>query len=190
MNRAILFFISALFFWGCQSNKLTLKSRLTKQPIIIKYSKEYNSIYGIKIPIQLDITNESIYSKSFITIDYKYNPYNKGVGEEIYIINDSIYKIKNNKKKTVPSLGKNNYIVYSRYRIDRFDTENIYQQQFKPYIKKMLEENKDTLHIGTVGEFKTKHAALFEKLTKNDSISIQFLDGRELGERITVPVEW
>ena len=54
----------------------------------------------------------------------------------------------------------------------------------------MLVENKDTLHIGTVDEFKKRHKALFEKLTNGDSISIQFLDGKKLGERITVPVEW
>ncbi len=54
----------------------------------------------------------------------------------------------------------------------------------------MLAENKDTLHIGTVKEFKQKHTALFHKLTKGDSISIQFLDNNKLEERITVPVEW
>ncbi len=70
------------------------------------------------------------------------------------------------------------------------DSTKSIQQQFKPYIEKILKENKDTLHIGTVAEFKKKHKELFEKLTKNDSISIQFLDGKKLGERITVPVEW
>lgn len=54
----------------------------------------------------------------------------------------------------------------------------------------MLAEKKDTLLIGTVTEFKIKHKELFERLTKNDSISIQFLDGKKLRKRVTVPVEW
>ena len=37
----------------------------------------------------------------------------------------------------------------------------------------MLAQNKDTLHIGTVQEFKKKHKKLFELFTKNDSLSIQ-----------------
>lgn len=54
----------------------------------------------------------------------------------------------------------------------------------------MLAENKDTLHIGTVREFKKRHENLFKYLTKNDSISIRFLEGKSLGKRLTIPVKW
>lgn len=190
MNNKISFVIITLLFFGCKSNQIILKTGLTEQPVIINYNKEYNKVYGIKIPIQLNVINKSIFFKNFITIDYKYHPYEKGVGEEVYLKNDSIYKIKNNKKKTISSLDEDIYIIYARYRIDRFDTLNIYKNDFKRYTEKMLAQNKDTLHIGTVEAFKVKHKELFEKLTKNDSISIQFLDNGELGERLIVPVEW
>lgn len=57
----------------------------------------------------------------------------------------------------------------------------------------MLSLKKDTLHIGTVDEFKQTYKELFESLTKNDSISIQLLDSSTksgLGKRIAVPVKW
>ncbi|CAA0257472.1 hypothetical protein [Tenacibaculum maritimum] len=190
MNKIILLFITPLFSLSCKNNKLTLTPKLTKEPVIINYNKKRNIVYGIKIPIQLDVTNTTIEAKSFITIDYKYVPYNKGVGEEIYTPSPNNYKIKNNKKKTVLPLSTNTYILYSRYRIDRFDTKNMYQQQFKPYINQMLTTNKDTLHIGTVTEFRQKHPKLFQQLTKDDRISIQFLEGKKLGKPISIPVTW
>ncbi|MFL0083373.1 hypothetical protein V2665_10375 [Tenacibaculum maritimum] len=54
----------------------------------------------------------------------------------------------------------------------------------------MLTTNKDTLHIGTVTEFRQKHPKLFQQLTKDDRISIQFLEGKKLGKPISIPVTW
>ena len=90
-------------------------------------------------------------------------------------------------KKVIKSSDTISFVSFTSHFINNEDS---IQQQFKPYIEQMLKENKDTLHVGTVSEFKQNHKELFEKLTKNDSISIQFLDGKKLGERITVPVEW
>ena len=104
----------------------------------------------------------------------------------------SLYLIKGDhvekqKFSKVKPLEKNQYLIKSKHFVD--STKAI-QKQLKLYKEKMLTEGKDTLHIGTVKEFKQKHMELFKKLTTGDSISIQFLDGKKLGERVTVPVEW
>ncbi|OEK08616.1 hypothetical protein A8C32_03975 [Flavivirga aquatica] len=180
---ALIFILSA-----CANKKESLSSFEQKNPVVIKLGKKYKKIFRINIPIGLSVKNKSILNKSFITIDYKYTPYSKGIGEDIYISKGKeLIEVKNNLKKNITPYTSNEYIIYSRYRLDSLEST---QKQFKSYIKRMLAENKDTLHIGTVKEFKIKHKVLFEKLTKNDSISIQFLDDGKLGERITVPVKW
>ncbi|WP_062060455.1 hypothetical protein [Aquimarina longa] len=178
-----------IFFIACNGSKkvISIKQNTNNYPLIIKLSKKHEKIFRIKIPIELELKNNSTRKKDFVTINYEYGS-NKGIMEYLYKkTNKKLIEIKNNKKKSIRSGSFDNYIMYSSHKLDSTKST---QQQFKPYVEKMLLENKDTLHIGTVTVFKQKHAELFEKLTKNDSISIQFLDGKKLGERITVPVEW
>ncbi len=57
----------------------------------------------------------------------------------------------------------------------------------------MITLNQDSLILGTAYEFKKKHDQLFENLTKNDSISIRFIDSnneKSLGKTIKIPVEY
>lgn len=176
------------FLIGCKGVEKNIRLKETNLPIIVRLNKKYNFISRINFPNTIQLENKSTHPKSFLRIDYKYFPYTKGIGEDVYESENKILvKIRNNQKKTVSPLKTKELIVYSWYRLD---STTLTQQQFKPYIEKMLAEGKDTLHIGTVSEFKSKHKELFDKLTQNDSISIQFLEGKKLGERITVPVEW
>ncbi|WP_233268673.1 hypothetical protein [Cellulophaga sp. L1A9] len=149
-----------------------------------------NLIIRIQFPNKITISNNSFSSENFITLDYKYN--NVPIGRDLHIglfsqEGNILIKTTNNSRKTIPGNKSLEYVYYTRHFVD--STEAI-QQQFKPYVQEMLEENKDTLHIGTVSDFKKNHKELFERLTKNDSISVQFLDGNKFGERISVPVEW
>jgi hypothetical protein len=171
---------------SCKNIKeiINLKKVDTDKPVIIKMNKDLEKVTGLKLPFILTIDNLSSSKKEFIKINYNYSFKEKGVGLELY---ENDKKISNNKKKRVQPKSSLNYLIYTRHFTDSIKST---QHQFKPYIEKMLKENKDTLHIGTVAKFKKNHKNLFEKLTKNDSISIQLLDGKQLGERITVPVEW
>ena len=57
----------------------------------------------------------------------------------------------------------------------------------------MIHLKKDTLHIGTVKEFKEKHRELLNKVTNEDSISIRFIDKNTkygLSKPISIPVNW
>ncbi|PID68991.1 MAG: hypothetical protein CR968_00205 [Flavobacteriia bacterium] len=187
MNR-VLIFILLILLSGCSNTKKIVTLDSTDLPVIIRFNTKYNFIYRVNLPVLVKLENNTPQTEYFLKIDYSYSPSSEGLGEDLYeIVDDNLVIIKNNSKKRLSSFKNKRYIVYSWYRLDTTKTT---QQQFKPYIAKMLAENKDTLHIGTVEEFKQKHKELFEKLTKNDSISIQFLDGKKLGERITVPVTW
>ncbi|WP_148639378.1 hypothetical protein [Aquimarina longa] len=187
-RNKLIFSFSIVFMMSCNSSKEVIKVSDTNHPVILRLNKKYRRIFRINLPIEVTLNNNSFRKKIFINIDYSYHPYREGVGEDIYVLDkEKLIKLKNNKTKILESSETTNYVIYSWYRLD---STKVTQDQFKSYIEKMLSENKDTLHIGTVTEFKQKHAELFEKLTKNDSISIQFLDGKKLGERITVPVEW
>lgn len=187
MNKYIIILIFTLY--ACKTIKPIVLTYEQNYPVIIRLSSKYKKVSRINLPIGIILENKSNNKQSFVSIDYLYTPYQEGIGEDIYSIksDDNLLKVNNNKKKYLSSSAKKKYLVYSWYRID---SSKAIQKKFKTYIDKMLNNNKDTLHIGTVSEFKQKHKELFEKLTKNDSISIQFLEEKKLGERITVPVEW
>ncbi len=191
--KILVLIIMCIGLIKCKSkNKLiVINQNLTEEPVIGRLTLEDTTILSIRFPNRLGIKNNFYFEKSFVKIDYNYiEPLSKwrNLGIQLYEFNKNNLKpISTTGKKTILSKGSLSFIYYTRHFVDSTKST---QQQFKPYIEKMLAENKDTLHIGTVAEFKQKHAALFEKLTKGDSISIQFLDGKKLGERITVPVEW
>ncbi len=192
MNKVVTSLI-LFFFLSCNStfkSKIEISQSISDNSVILRLSKQ-NTIIRIQFPNEISIQNNSFFSKSFVEIDYSYNksmPMERDLGIGLFKKNDEILNsVSATGKRTIPSKQSLEYIYCTRHFVDSSKTT---QQQFKPYIEKMLAENKDTLHIGTVSEFKQKHKTLFEQLTKGDSISIQFLDGKKLGERITVPVEW
>lgn len=196
MNNFFKILVSILILFTslkCSSVKedIIIKQSTTKKSIVARLTLEDSSVLGIKFPNKIKISNNSNSEKSFVKINYKYkdsmsNWRNLGI-ELNKMINDYPSRVSTTGKKTIPNNESLEFLYYTRHFIDSTKST---QQQFVPYIKRMLRENKDTLHIGSVSEFKVKHKALFDKLTKNDSLSIQFLDNKKLGERITVPVEW
>ncbi|WP_234859299.1 hypothetical protein [Aquimarina aquimarini] len=187
------FFITLLFlvFANCKPSNdiVSIKVKAQNNPIVAKFSKQDSTISFLKFPMTVSILNKKK-NKIFIKdVDYIYKNAFKSLslGSELFTTSSEGLRKINDKSNMISSKENKVYINYSRHYID---TSEFFQGRLKEYSLKMLSENKDTLHIGTVKEFKAKHAELFNKLTKNDSISIQFLDGKELGERITVPVKW
>lgn len=193
--KSLIFGFFILLLYNCESIKKTITINYfdTDLPIIVSMTMEDNSIIGIGFPKKIIIENKSFTKKSFVKIEYIYNNIprerNHGIGlfeQE----NELLTNISNNKKKTISAKGNLELVYYTRHFVD--STKSI-QELFKPYVEKMLNHKKDTLHIGTVDDLKKKHKELFELLTKNDSISIRLLNSSTksgLGERIAVPVEW
>jgi len=176
---------------GNSQNNVEISQQTVELPIFIRLARDNNNrIITMQLPAKICIKNNSSKEKTFLRMYYNYNktiPTERkgGFGMNLFTYkNDVLSKIKNKKTK-IEKQNELNYIIYSAHFID-----SLQSLKFNSYIKNNNLLNKDTLHIGTVTEFKIKHKDLFEKLTKNDSISIQFLDGKKLGERVTIPVEW
>ncbi len=168
--------------------EIQIKQFESKKEITLWYSKKMKTISVISIPIQTEITN--FFSKKITFLNYKYIYGNKLKGNpmKMYLVkNNKLIKQSISRKKPINAKSSKQFLIYTKHFVDTVKYSRSY---FNPYIKKMLRENKDTLHIGTVSEFKQKHSKLFKKLTENDSISIQFLDNDKFGERITIPVKW
>lgn len=191
MNKVIgILFI--LLFVNCKGSKESIQiiQKTTDYPITLRISPKYKKIIGIKFPQRIEIKNNSVVKESFIKIDYEYNsiPKERSYGITLYTENNNILtKVSNNKKKDIAPYGNLEFILYSRHFVDSSAT---IQNELKPYVARMLQLNQDTLTIGSLSEFKTKHAKLLTRLTQNDSISIRFFVDEKLGKRLSVPVKW
>ncbi|MBN1464099.1 MAG: hypothetical protein JW922_10595 [Paludibacteraceae bacterium] len=181
--KVLIFFLIATS--GC-SNKIVLRRTDSSKPVIVRMNKEIQKVNGVLFPIVLTIENTTLSKKEFGQIIYEYGFHRRGYGIELYLANKLI---SNNQLKVVRGRQSIEYLVYTRHA---FDTTNMIHEELQPYMNKMLELNQDTLHIGTVNEFREKHPELFNLLTENDTISISYLKGKDsgLGERIAIPVNW
>ncbi|WP_422090693.1 hypothetical protein [Tenacibaculum ovolyticum] len=191
MNKYfIIILLFLLISCSLTKGKIKITQKQTNLQAYAILSDKTHRIVRLCFPKKIIIKNFYNKKKSFVKIDYHYNSIETSVGNYIKLYKEkgiNLNKISNNKKKTVFSNKSKAYIIFTTHYIEK---NNYFTKQLKEYSKKMLEENKDTLHIGTVKEFKQKHKELFVKLTKSDSISIRFLDGEKLGKRITMPLKW
>ncbi|MDO6674576.1 hypothetical protein MK851_09070 [Tenacibaculum sp. 1B UA] len=150
-------------------------------PVIIgMYKKRIeNKISYIKLPNQIKIRNTSYVNQTLSKINYyHFSPHIEKEKSQLglYTIkNDSLIYATNHQKRIIYGKDSLNYIYYIRCHL--LDTTNAVQSQLKPYVEKMIKENKDTLHIGSFSQFKNKHYNLLELLTKNDTISLNFITG-------------
>ena len=201
MNKIKISLVSVIIilFISCNSNSkkcVEINYKNIELPVILRLGKYKNKNFIRRIQFSNKITmrNNSFFCKDFSSIDYHYNktvPIGRNLDIELYKQEKGkLVRISNNKKRNIPVIGNLEYVFYTRHFVD--STKHL-QKQLKPYLEKMLQQGKDTLHIGTVAKFKQTHMELFEMLTKNDSISIYLLDDKTksgLGERIAVPVVW
>ncbi|CAA0238417.1 hypothetical protein ACE1MK_07440 [Tenacibaculum maritimum] len=187
------FTILLLFlFTTCKTVKRTIiiTQKETILPVYALLSNDTQRIIRLCFPIKVNLKNTSSSEQSFIKVNYEYNSIPRELAYGVSLFKKkkaSLIRISNNQKKGIPSYSSKEYILYTRHFVDSISS---IQQQFKPYINQMLTTNKDTLHIGTVTEFQQKHPKLFQQLTKDDRISIQFLEGKKLGKPISIPVTW
>ncbi|MCD9583944.1 hypothetical protein [Tenacibaculum maritimum] len=191
MNNYFTILLLFLFI-TCKTVKRTIiiTQKETILPVYALLSNDTQRIIRLCFPIKVNLKNTSSSEQSFIKVNYEYNSIPRELAYGVSLFKKkkaSLIRISNNQKKGIPSYSSKEYILYTRHFVDSISS---IQQQFKPYINQMLTTNKDTLHIGTVTEFQQKHPKLFQQLTKNDRISIQFLEGKKLGKPISIPVTW
>ncbi|CAA0255827.1 hypothetical protein NACSLCCMFF_850001 [Tenacibaculum maritimum] len=88
MNRFKIITLSiTICLIGCKSSKGNLEATLLElqQKVVILLNKKYKKIALIELPLKVQLTNNSYSSKTFASIQYKYLPYEKGIGNPLYI---------------------------------------------------------------------------------------------------------
>ena len=187
MNKHIILYTTISFLLlSCRTSEKTIEINQlkTNYEIVVLLNKEHKKIALIEFPVKIKLKNNSISEKSFSSINYKYFPYEKGIGVPLYVEqNDKLIRIKQSKKKEIQSKGIQEYIIYTRHRVD---TSRSIQKSFNSYIDKMISSNLDTLTIGTVDEFKKSNRKILDILTDKDSISVDMWNAKN----IVVPVAW
>ncbi|OEK08609.1 hypothetical protein A8C32_03935 [Flavivirga aquatica] len=190
MKQILVLIIITFCLVNCSSTKESIKVEVheSNQDIILFYSKKMNAIWAISLPFNVEIINTFSEDNAFLNYKYMYGSELKGKAMKMYLIEEErLLKQSISKIKYIEAKSSKEYLVRSKHFVDTTKYNRLF---FKPYIEKILSLKQDTLHIGTVSKFKQKHKELFEKLTKNDSISIQFFDEDKFGEKITVPAKW
>ena len=193
--KLIIFLVITMIFISCsgnQQNHVEINQKNTELPIIFRLAKDNNNrIITMQLPVEFEIKNNNFKERTFLRILYNYNniPINRKGGFGISLFkrkNGVLCKVKN-KKTRLKCKAVLDCVCYSSHFIDSIQSVKLHL-----YIKEMNVLNKDTLSI-SISEIRMRNGDLFESLTQNDSISIQFLDSSTksgLGERIAVPVNW
>ena len=193
INISFASYITILMFViGCKSTNKTIEIEQLNvdYPIVLLMNNEHREIRLIEFPLKLKLYNSILSKKTYSSIKYNYEPFDKGIGIPVYIEkNGKLKSIEQGVFKSINPYETKEYIIYTRHYVDTSETT---QQQLKPYVAKMLNLSQDTLAIGTVQEFKQKHGALLKQLTAGDSIYLRVLNAERNGyERgVKIPVQF
>ncbi|MFA9372116.1 MAG: hypothetical protein ACERIH_10440 [Labilibaculum antarcticum] len=196
MNKLKFIILATITIISCSCNSLEcveINQKSTELPIVFRLAKDNNNrIITMQLPVEIDIKNNCLKEMTFLRMYYNYNKTipdlrKGGFGMSLYERKNGILHRIPNKKTSVDGKKTLDYICYTSHFID-----SIQSLKLNSYIKEMSVLNKDTLSI-SISEFQIRNSELFNKLTKNDSISVRFLDSSTksgLGERIAIPVKW
>ncbi len=188
MNNKGIFVLPVLLvivLSGC-SNKIILQRLDTEKPVVVRMNAKQKVITVIEFPFNIVIENLTLSKKEFGKIDYEYNNTKRGVG--ILLYRDDL-EIRNNQLQTVQSHKSLNYFAYTGHFTEFTEFT---QAQLQPYLEKMIKLKQDTLHVGSVAEFKVNHPELFKMLTEKDTISIRFYErkSKHFSNRQAIPASW
>lgn len=176
MKKTILLFLFfLLLFTSCKNQSGVLNINQVSQnsnEIVIRYSEKMKTFWVINIPFQFEISNNSDETEKFVTCSYIYNN-QLGRHSKLYI-DEGRALIRNNQNdiKTIESGQKKTYVIYSQHIIDTIKYNKTF---FKSYLDKVKGRNEDTLLVGTLEQFKSKHPQLVKSLIEGDSLNFEFL---------------
>lgn len=196
IKSALYLFMSSMVF-TCGNTKRDIainQSEATDYPVIIGTYKDdlaKNYIGYIRIPNKIEIKNTSYVNQYLNKIYYYCNSSfvrRKDAYLQLYTIGkDSLIPTSNYKRRIVRGKERLDYLYYVSHHLDTVKT---IQHHFKPYLKQMILEDKDTLHIGSFSQFKKKHQVLLNQLTENDTISVRFQTGhskKTYKQKVVIP---
>ena len=162
-----------LILCRCQSIESSIKLVQIEShlPITLRLNKKNKKLRVIQFPIQFKVSNSSFVNKSFSSSKYMYNNLRGGTALLYKQNNKKLYRISKYKQKLIVPFTNEKYVTYSAHFVE----DSIFLQQlFKSYIDKMKASNQDTLAVGTLQEFKSKHPELVKNLLDKDTLRLHF----------------
>lgn len=184
------------FYEIAAQHDITVEQVESNHSIILGASLENNELITIKYPLVYRIKNVGDETIFLSFIDYLYQSayirksaqgWDSGVG--IFTDNNlSIYESLRD-RDIRRYLAKNVCREYVFSTTHGLSGDSVAQDLFKPYMKKMNELGKDTLHIESIQHLKKTNPDLVYKLLHEDSISIAYFKDRFYFTRLPVEVK-
>lgn len=143
------------------ANSVLVEQIESNFPIVIRYDSIKDYIFRIQFPLMFKVCNMSNNSKQMGHISYYYKDIKYALSyEQGWNYNLLINKEKNGELLTpyrrgrivIDSLSNENFVFHTGHSI-RYE-DSILQSVFRPFISQFKNTGKDTLHIGTIQEFK------------------------------------
>ena len=168
MKTIIFFFIVLVVGCSSRENIVSVRQAQNDSPVILRIRKDRTSIHSLLYPIAFE--------------------FKKNGNREIYYFENSYYA--KNENICPGTAGcylrvgdKDEYLTYSYKKFDGeikyvIDENDIIKEFMSVYYKKMINENKDTIHV-SLKEFKRSCKYIINNFFEGDSIYLHFHDHKE-----------
>ena len=201
MKWLVVFFVFSgiiLSSFQYNANSVLVEQIESNFPIVIRYDSIKDYIFRIQFPLMFKVCNMSNNSKQMGHISYYYKDIKYALSyEQGWNYNLLINKEKNGEHLTpyrrgrivIDSLSNENFVFHTGHSI-RYE-DSILQSVFRPFISQFKNTGKDTLHIGTIQEFKKKYPEIINLLLQDDSIQFWIYTpwSKDNGNHFILPIE-
>ncbi|WP_270243308.1 hypothetical protein [Phocaeicola coprocola] len=165
--KSIVFIFIIVFIIGCSSNENLVSVRQTQNnsPVILRIRKDRSSIHSLLYPIAFEFKKNSNREISYCENSYFAKNENICPGTAgCYLRVDD----------------KDKYLTYSYKKFDGTikyitDKNDTIKEYMSVYYKKMINENKDTIHV-SLKEFNNNFKYIIDNFFEGDSIYLHFHD--------------
>lgn len=180
--RNIIIVCGCLLFLGCSKESIWVKQTESNFPVVLMKNRDTNKIDLIQFYLCYDIKKNRLGRMWVQGIDYAYPDKEYGYKEADFLdysfYNDTLEYINQ------PYYNKKflSYFITGQYVIKIFkpvDNTPEVQNRFQPYIDKMIQHGKDTLHIASIQQVKKSNPELINNLLTRDLVRIRFFENGE-----------
>ncbi len=159
-------------------NDLNIIVNETNEPLILRYNKKNNTIAMVMFPYNIMIYNNTDAKHIIERCYYLYRRKNgrgegKAGGLLHYKTDKNLYSfIEYSEKKLIKKNDSLDYLLYSLHTLKEKNIEQ--QQALGVYKEEMRAQQKDTMHVGSLEEFRKKHPKLTEYFLESDLIRVDY----------------
>lgn len=199
----ILYIMSAMILLSMQQsdiNWVDVRPVKSNASVILKANRSKSKILMIQFPLAFKVCNLSSEKVCLYYHSYYINHTDKSrigrtgwMGQGMLIFKDVDGKLQSPYQAGRIVTNPKECSEYIAYTYHLIGEQGNYQDVFSHYLEKMKEEEKDTLHIGTLEEIKMASPRIIDDFLKGDSIELDFwriyMVGKEKGQSVVLPVK-